>query len=189
MFHLFHIFLNFIFCFMLYSFHVSADFLLETELCNVLVVCFCYVSVLCVFDCFLSCFWLKSVMCVVDFLLSLICWFSVFFFYVSICLQSCFCSICILLKSDMWSSMFLLGFCLYVLLQYQVFSSIGQSLEFANSVGFWVGKSGVSVPSLSREDFFPHVSTTSIRKPRKHLEQIRGKWKRMLWPLNSASPE
>ena len=153
-FHLFHIFLNFTFCFMLYSFHVSADFLLETELCNVLVVCFCYVSVLCVFLC--SFLFLTKICYVCGrFLLCLICWFSVFFSMFPFCLQSRFCLIWIMLKSDMWSSMFLLGFCLYVLLQYQVFSSIGQSLEFANSVGFWVGKSGVSVPSLSRERFFP----------------------------------
>ena len=156
------------------------------------VMCWLFVSVMFPLYVFFFVFFLVSdenMLCVwsifVMFDMLVFCLFSMFPF----CLQSCFCLIWIMLKSDMWSSMFLLGFCLYVLLQYQVFSSIGQSLEFANSVGFWVGKSGVSVPSLSREDFFPHVSTTSIRKPRKHLEQIRGKWKRMLWPLDSASPE
>ena len=156
------------------------------------VMCWLFVSVMFPFYVLFFVFFLVSdenMLCVwsifVMFDMLVFCLFSMFPF----CLQSCFCLIWIMLKSDMWSSMFLLGFCLYVLLQYQVFSSIGQSLEFANSVGFWVGKSGVSVPSLSREDFFPHVSTTSIRKPRKHLEQIRGKWKRMLWPLDSASPE
>ena len=138
--------LIFFVCFMLYSFHFSADFLLATEICNVLVV----VSG---FMCFSLCsfLFLTKKCCVCGrCLLCLICWFSVVFSMFPFCLQSCFCLICIMLKSDMWSSTFLLGFCLYVLLQYQV-SLPGQSLEFANSVGFWVGKSGVSVPSLSRD--------------------------------------
>ena len=111
--------LIFFVCFMLYSFHFSADFLLATEICNVLVV----VSVLCVFLCVLSCFWRKNVVCVVDVCYVWYVGFLSFFSMFPFCLQSCFCLICIMLKSDMWSSTFLLGFCLYVLLQYQVFSS------------------------------------------------------------------
>jgi hypothetical protein len=65
----------------------------------------------------------------------LLCFLLCFYFV----LQSCFGSIIciIMLSSDMFSSIFLLGFCLYVLWQHQVCSSIGQSLEFANSAGYW----------------------------------------------------
>ena len=55
--------------------------------------------------------------------------------------------ICIMLNSDMLSSMFVLG--------------------FANSVGFWVGMSAISVPSLSGTHVFPHANTTSIAQSKK----------------------
>ena len=47
------------------------------------------------------------------FLLCVLCWFvfCCVFFYLFILLQSFFCSICIVLNSDLFSSVFLLGFC------------------------------------------------------------------------------
>ena len=153
-----------------------------------------YVSALFVFMCFPLCVWLKSVLCFVLFLCFCYVWYvDLFLLCFLLCfhlvLPSCFCLICILLNSDLFSSMILLGFCFYVLWQHQVCSSIGQALEFANSVGFSVGKSAISVPSLE-EAFFPHVSTTSIAQTEKHFGQIiSGKLKRLLWPPDSASPE
>ena len=131
-------------------------FCLKSELCCVLVLCVCYVSVLCFSLFFLFCFWLNlvyvlffyvSVMCVM-----LVCFLLCFLLSFHSVLQSFFCSICIVLNSDLFSSVFLLGFCLYVLWQHQICSSFCAVLEFAKSVGFWVGKSATSVPSLSRKN-------------------------------------
>ena len=76
----------------------------------------------------------------------------VFLFYVSILLCNDFLFYMYYVEFGLFSSVFLLGFCLYVLWQHQICSSIWQSLEFAKSVGFWVGKSATSVPSLSRKN-------------------------------------
>ena len=125
-------------------------FCLKSELCCVFVLCFCYVSV---FSFFLLCFWLKLVY-VLFFYVSvmfvmLVCFLLCFLLCFHSALQWFFCFICIMLNSDLFSSVFLLGFCLYALWQHQTCSSIWQSLEFAKSVGIWVGKSATSVPSLS----------------------------------------
>ena len=76
----------FLLCFRFFFFSVM--FLIKIGLCLVFL-CFCYV---CYVDLFSLCF--------------LLCFHSV--------LQSFFCSICIMLNSDLFSSVFLLGFCSYV---------------------------------------------------------------------------
>ena len=104
-----------------------------------------YVSALFVFICFPLCVWLiKIVLCSVFFLCFCYVWYVDLFllcfllcFYVSFAIMFrfyymyvlCWVPICF----PLW---FLLGFCLYVLWQHQVCSSIGQSLEFANSAGY-----------------------------------------------------
>ena len=146
-------------CYVLFYVLLPLCFCLKSELCCVLVLCFCYVSVLCFSLFFLFCFCLKLV--------------YVLFFYVSVMIVMLICFLlCFFLcfhSALQWFSVlyvlcwirfvffcvsvgFLLGFCLYVLWQHQICSSIWQSLEFAKSVGFWVGKSATSVPSLSRKN-------------------------------------
>ena len=120
-------------CNVLFYVLLMLRFCLNYELCCVLVLCVCYVSVLCLFLFFLFCFWLNlvyvlffyvSVMCVM-----LVCFLLCFLLSFHSVLQSFFCSICIVLNSDLFSSVFLLGFCLYVLWQHQICSSF---VQFSN---------------------------------------------------------
>ena len=157
------IFHSLLFCFFRLSFvlcFVDVEFLLQNWIMLYFSSLFLlYVSALFVFICFPLCVWLKIVLCFVFSLCVCYVWYvDLFLLCFLLCfhlvLPSCSCLICILLNSDLFSSMILLGFCFYVLWQHQVCSSIGQALEFANSVGFSAGKSAISVPSLE-EAFCP----------------------------------
>ena len=126
-------FVFYLMCYVLFYVLLMLRFCLNSELCCVLVLCFCYVSVLCLFLLFPLCFWLNlvyvlffyvSVMCVM-----LVCFLLCFLLSFHSVLQSFFCSICIVLNSDLFSSVFLLGFCLYVLWQHQICSSF---VQFSN---------------------------------------------------------
>ena len=94
----------FLLCFRFMSFFVfSVMFLIKIGLCLVFLR-FCY-------DCYVDMF---SV---------------VFFSMFPFCFAMIFCFICIMLNSDLFSSVFLLGFCLYVLWQHQICSSF---VQFSN---------------------------------------------------------
>ena len=158
----------------MFCFQYVSQFALYLSLFDVLCLVLCFASVmflfkiwitLCFSSMFLLCFrffffllrfWLKLFF-VLFFYLSvmfvmLICFLLCFFLCFHSALQCFFCFICIMLNSDLFSYVFLLGFCLYAFWQHQICSSIWQSLEFAKSVGIWVGKSATSVPSLSRKN-------------------------------------
>ena len=164
---------------------------LQIGWCFVLVLCFCYVSVLwCVSDktCFMLCFFSM-------FLFSLIYWFVfcyVFFYvfmlfcnhvsvllyvllcWVPICFPLYFCWVSVCMFCD--STKFALP--------------LGNPSNLPTQLAIELGSLQLySVLSLLSKQFFFHVSTTSIAQTEKTSSTNTGKLKRMLWPLDSASSE